>query len=229
MQLNINNFDLLIFDIDGVLVDVRSSYRTAIKQTAEYFLHKEIFHDDIQQLKNESGFNNDWDLTIELLKRKGVHPSRKEVVDQFQHIYWGSNGDGLISTEKWIIDNALLKNLSNNFKLAIFTGRPREEAIFVLRNNTDISYFDPIIVMEDVKNGKPHPEGLNYILKKSSVHPAKAIYFGDTFDDVRSAKCAEITPIGVIPPGGNKQMIPQFISEGAYTVISNINEISNFI
>ncbi|MEK6869746.1 MAG: histidinol-phosphate transaminase, partial [Nanoarchaeota archaeon] len=62
---------LLIFDIDGVLVDVSKSYRVAIKQTVEHFTGKEITLDEIQALKNRGGYNNDWDATEELIKEKG--------------------------------------------------------------------------------------------------------------------------------------------------------------
>src|SRR3989338_2424146 len=56
---------LLIFDIDGVLVDVSKSYRAAIKQTVEHFTGKEITLEEIQALKNKGGYNNDWDAAEE--------------------------------------------------------------------------------------------------------------------------------------------------------------------
>ncbi len=67
--------DALIFDMDGVLIDVSRSYRQAIIQTVDLFfttglgLSTEdaslslIDNNDISALKLAGGFNNDWDIT----------------------------------------------------------------------------------------------------------------------------------------------------------------------
>ena len=44
--------DLIIFDIDGVLVDIRNSYRMAIKETYRHFSGKEVSPEEIQSHKN---------------------------------------------------------------------------------------------------------------------------------------------------------------------------------
>ncbi len=65
--------DGLIFDMDGVLVDVSRSYRFAIEKTVNYFLAKsginsKTSQEDINVMKEISGFNNDWDLSYELIR-----------------------------------------------------------------------------------------------------------------------------------------------------------------
>lgn len=71
------NPDVLIFDMDGVLVDVSGSYRKTIQKTvALYFetclvLPKGeetlVTEEEISLFKSAGGFNNDWDLTAGLL------------------------------------------------------------------------------------------------------------------------------------------------------------------
>jgi histidinol-phosphate aminotransferase len=67
-------YDSVIFDMDGVLVNVSQSYRQAIKKTVEYMLEKEcglkaiISSQDIDELKKIPGFNNDWDLSFALIQ-----------------------------------------------------------------------------------------------------------------------------------------------------------------
>ncbi len=66
--------DLLIFDMDGVLIDVSQSYRKTIQQTIHTYL-KEclglkadwISSEAISLFKSAGGFNNDWDLTAGFL------------------------------------------------------------------------------------------------------------------------------------------------------------------
>jgi HAD superfamily hydrolase (TIGR01548 family) len=60
----------VIFDIDGVLLDVRGSFPEVIRETVQYYLKKNydldsplalVTPDDIRQCKLAGGFNNDWD------------------------------------------------------------------------------------------------------------------------------------------------------------------------
>ena len=70
--------DVLIFDIDGVLIDVSESYRRAIRQTVQIYLQQVIgltpcdgelvSQEDVTALKLAGGFNNDWDLTTAIVK-----------------------------------------------------------------------------------------------------------------------------------------------------------------
>jgi HAD superfamily phosphatase len=70
--------DILIFDMDGVLVDVSKSYRRTIRRTVQIYLESclgfqkrgrkgWITDEEISLFKSAGGFNNDWDLTSGLL------------------------------------------------------------------------------------------------------------------------------------------------------------------
>lgn len=66
--------DLLIFDMDGVLIDVSQSYRKTIQQTIHIYLQHclglktdPVSSDAIALFKSAGGFNNDWDLTAGFL------------------------------------------------------------------------------------------------------------------------------------------------------------------
>lgn len=66
--------DLLIFDMDGVLIDVSLSYRKTIQQTIHIYLSQclglkadLVSPEEIGLFKSAGGFNNDWDLTAGFL------------------------------------------------------------------------------------------------------------------------------------------------------------------
>ncbi len=71
----LNRFDGVIFDVDGVLVDVRSSFRKAIIETAAFFcrrhlgakLCRKISPALVKKFKLTPGFNNDWELTYSMI------------------------------------------------------------------------------------------------------------------------------------------------------------------
>ena len=63
---------LLVFDMDGVLVDVSESYRETIQRTVEHFTGEKITRDKIQDWKNQGGWNDDWVLSNHLIGLAGV-------------------------------------------------------------------------------------------------------------------------------------------------------------
>ena len=210
---------LLIFDIDGVLVDVSKSYRAAIKQTVEHFTGKEITLEEIQALKNKGGYNNDWDAAEELIKERGKNIEKRKIISKFQQYYVK-----LMDNEPLLIDKNLLKTLSEKYVLAVFTGRNKKETDYVLRVNGIKKYFSKTIAMEDVSKRKPDPEGL---LKIANGWKTKdAYYFGDMIDDMRAAKAAKMIPIGVLPPQDKSKNIKELLARnGAQSIIDNINQI----
>jgi len=180
----------LIFDIDGVLVDVSNSYRTAIKQTTEYFTKTNVSPEEIQSYKEITGYNNDWDLSEAIILSRGKKVAKQEIIDKFQEYYLGKNFDGLIMNEKWLANNNLIEELSKKYKLAIVTGRPKIEAEFALKANKALKYFPTIIAMEDITKDKPDPEGILKVLKLLDAE--NAVYFGDTINDKKAAEGAKI-------------------------------------
>ena len=88
--------DMIIFDMDGVLVDVRESYRETICVTVEHFTSKQISRELIQEYKNQGGWNNDWSLSQKICADMNVEVAYDAVVEYFNGIFFGENNDGLI-------------------------------------------------------------------------------------------------------------------------------------
>lgn len=216
---------LLIFDMDGVLVDVTASYRRAVIETVKWFTTAEITNEQIQARKNRGGANNDWDLSLELIREHGGSPSRGEVIAVFRRIYLGANLDGLISRERWLAGDGLLPRLAERWRLALFTGRERWEALHTLKRFAPGLPFDPVIAMEDVEREKPDPEGLLKILQV--VKPQRACFIGDTMDDCRAARAAGVPFIGVVGAETplREELRAEFRRQGAVAVIENLTEL----
>ncbi|MBS3107114.1 HAD-IA family hydrolase, partial [Candidatus Woesearchaeota archaeon] len=210
---------LLVFDMDGVLIDVSNSYRVAIKETSEEFTKAKVTLEEIQSFKEKGGYNNDWDLTRAIIESRGIRAEREKVIEAFQKRYLK-----LMPGEKWLFNKPLLKELSAQYRFVIFTGRPKSEAIFALKNNQVETYFDAIIAMEDVGEQKPNPEGL---LKLKEEYPSQEVcYFGDSVDDITSAIKARVIPIGVLPPQNKSEQLKNLLqAAGAKKVLQDISQI----
>src|SRR5271170_4996373 len=136
---------ILVFDMDGVLVDVSESYRESIQQTVEHFTTRRVTREAIQEWKNRGGWNDDWALSTAMIRAEGVEVEYDAVVNYFQRIFHGSGADGLILRERWIARQGLLHRLSGRFRLAVFTGRLRWEAELTLRRFAPELRFEPIV------------------------------------------------------------------------------------
>jgi len=215
---------ILIFDIDGVLIEVSKSYRKAIQETVKFFSGKKITNSEIQEIKNKESLNNDWEITKRILTKYNKIIPIKKVVKKFQEFYLGKNFNGFIKNEKLLINKNILKNLYKKYELAIFTGRPKKEAKFILDYFKIKEFFSTLICMEDYAKGKPNPEGLKKIISTSVFK--KAIYFGDSVADLESAKNAKIESIGVM--SNQKYSVETQVAlkkAGAKAILNNINEI----
>ena len=69
--INKNTNSAILFDIDGVLIDVSCSYRKTIQETVRFFTGKTVSSEQIQNLKEQGGCNNDWDLTEAIISKIG--------------------------------------------------------------------------------------------------------------------------------------------------------------
>ncbi|HEY7388602.1 MAG TPA: HAD-IA family hydrolase [Bryobacteraceae bacterium] len=212
---------LLVFDMDGVLVDVTESYREAIAQTVAHFTNQEITNQQIQDYKNHGGWNDDWRLSHHIVSQAGVDIPFEQVKAYFQSIFLGEGG--LIMQEQWVARPGTLEQLNQRFHFALFTGRPKREAEFTLTRFAPQLRFDPIIGMYDVENHKPAPDGLLRIAAGNGA--SKLFYVGDTVDDARAAKAASIPFIGIAAPSNPRylDLVFLFQAEKAYAIVDDIN------
>ncbi len=222
--------DLIIFDMDGVLVDVHESYRAAICATVKHFTGKPITPNLIQDYKNQGGWNNDWLLSQKMAADLGTAVDYDTVVDHFQKIFYGSAPEeGLMWRERWIANPGSLERLNKKFRFSIFTGRTKEEAKITLDRFAPMLKFHPLIGADEVKIGKPGPEGLELI--QTLIPHVEYFYIGDTVDDARSAAAAGMPFIGINHPASLQAEITTKLlwDEGAIAVLDDINQLETFL
>jgi HAD superfamily phosphatase len=105
-------YDCVLFDIDGVLVDIRKSYNATIKKTVEYMLKfitgrsfQTLVTDQIiLKFRQSGGFNNDTDtsyaITLAILANppKNISQGRKFLAQVAEN----ADESGYISVEKFL-------------------------------------------------------------------------------------------------------------------------------
>jgi HAD superfamily phosphatase len=212
---------MMVFDMDGVLVDVTESYRETVVLTVQHFTGKTITRDSIQDYKNQGGWNNDWLLSQKICSDLGIQIPYADVVEYFNYLFLDQ---GMIHRERWLPRDGLLDRLAEKFEFAIFTGRTTEEAEITLKREGLRDRF-LLVSANDVECEKPAPDGL---LKIAALRPSKKLlYIGDTVDDARCAKAAYVPFIGIAARHSPRrdELVDLLQLEGAIQVIEDINEI----
>lgn len=226
--------EALIFDMDGVIVDVSLSYRQAIISTAKHF-SADVTNLDISEAKTAGNANNDWILSHKLITNfhsrsaTGYEvPSLDAVTQKFEDIYQGVPGtSGLRELEKLLISIEEFEKFNNHVPLAIVTGRPRFDAFTFLKLHKLEHLFKYVICMEDAP-AKPSPEPVLLALKQLGVK--RALMIGDTPDDVKAAVGAGVIGIGILAPGDRgspdaAKTRAALVGAGAARVIDYISEL----
>ena len=221
---------ILIFDMDGVLVEPGDSYREAICQTVEHFSRIPITRELIHDYKNQGGWNNDWALSQQILRDQGCEIPYHQIVDYFTQIFLGdTETEGLILRERWIPKPGLLERLSRNHRLSLFTGRDRGEATRTLTRFAPALRFNPLMTADIVRRPKPAPDGL---LDIAAAHPNQPLlYIGDTVDDARSASGARVPFVGIAAATHPRrpEILRLFEQENAIAVLPDINELERVL
>jgi phosphoglycolate phosphatase-like HAD superfamily hydrolase len=110
----------------------------------------------------------------------------------------------------------------------LFTGRTRRELRHTLDGSPANGLFRRAVTMDDVKKGKPDPEGLRMLL--DGAPPREAVYLGDNIDDALAAKRARVPFLGILPHGSEAH---QFRSArlrelGALAVMHSVRDLEKF-
>ncbi len=105
------------------------------------------------------------------------------------------------------------------YKLAIVSGGTKENLDTILGGLGISQFFSAIISADDVKKGKPDPEGYLLGAKKIGVLPEECLVLEDGAKGVQAGKVAGMKVIGVVNNGG------QDLSEAEMTVKS-LSEIT---
>jgi len=227
----------LLFDMDGVLVDVSRSYRRAIEETVEHFTGRQIGENAIQRYKNYGGFEDDWKLTHAIITDTAMEVPLSRVVEEFQDRYRGDDWDGFINEEVPLIDEEVLDALQRDgHLLGIVTGRPEEEAEWTL-NRLDWRDYFPLLVGKEKQNerSKPDPFPLEHSLTMLAaagcdLEPKEVAYVGDSVDDMIAAREAGMWALGVVPPYvDTADHEPLLKEKGAHAVIEDPNTLPNVL
>ena len=221
--------EILIFDVDGVLVDVRGTYWRSALETVRHLSGKRVTYAELHHWKSKPGNNDDWAMTSAWLTALGRPTTYEEARAAFEKFYWGTNGKpGLVRNEKLLITPAQIARWARRYELNLFTGRTRQEFSFTFQKWAATKHFRRVITMDDAKK-KPHPQGLRIIL--GGRDPQTALYVGDNIDDALAAQGAGVPFAAILGPGAPnyRGRRARFLELGALALLPRASDVSKLL
>jgi HAD superfamily phosphatase len=245
---------IVVFDIDGVIRDVGGSYRRALADTVEHFTAGAYRPTplDIDQLKSEGMWNNDWEASQELIyryfqtqaiPRQELQLDYNTIVAFFQSRYRGPNPDnwtGYICDEPLLLQSSYFEQLTlAGIGWGFFSGATRASATYVLQKRLGLK--SPVLVAMEDAPSKPDPTGLFATIRLLALDKLQpVIYAGDTVADMYTVqKARSVEPertwigVGILPPHvqetvARRDAYAQTLREaGAAIILSNVQELTS--
>ncbi len=203
---------VVIFDVDGVLIDVSKSYHYSIKDTVEHFTGKKADLKELLDIKFSFNINNDWDASIAGILYISSGLVLEDFKDEFRHFsssleefykFATIYGIKLPSYEELIeffeerykihrekeyllFPKEVLQQVKEKADYTgVITGRPRADLDYSFKKFNLYPFFDKIITEDDIPQvnlRKPSSYPLKLFFESVEYKPP-VLYIGDTLAD----------------------------------------------
>lgn len=189
----------ILFDFEGTLVDLQWNLQGAVEETLEMLRTLGFPIERLQGMKYST-------LMLEALRMaQEMGQSAGRVREKIGAIYDRFDEDAFT---RWNLREgsrdllSALKTKGMRIGLVSNVGRKAlEKAVLKLGLHP---FFDVVVSRNDVQFMKPSGEGLRLALSRLQVRKDKALYVGDSLDDVQAAKAAGVKAIIIMGKESSK-------------------------
>ena len=169
-------YKLIIFDLDGVLIDAKHIHFETLNQALSDIDKKYIISLD-EHLSIFDGLKTNQKLKL-LTEKKALPETCHDQI-------WQSKQKLTINALSNIKENFEMINLfshlsDSGYKIACCSNSIRKTVLLVLSKLGIIKFFDLILSNEDVKNSKPHPEIYWKAMTKLNALPEETLILEDS-------------------------------------------------
>jgi len=205
--------ELIIFDLDGTLIDSSKDIAWAVNKTLRQMGFEELSY---QAIKERIGWG------VKMLLEKALPNEKHNLVKEAREIFMGYYSGHLLVKTKLYPNVADVLRLFKNKKLAIATNKPLNLTQKILDGLNISDYFKKVVGGDDVQNKKPAPEAIEIILRELNALQKETIFVGDSMIDIEAGKKAEVITIGAAYGFRGRQELKE---AGADAIIEDIKEL----
>jgi len=175
---------LVMFDLDGVLVDAcewhRVALNQALKEVCDYEISLEDHYNDFNGIPTKVKLNK-------LLAKGVVKPEQMALIEDIKQV----KTIEIIQQQAYVRNEkvALLKALKDNeIKVACYTNSIKKTANLMLSVTGILDLFDMVITNQDVNLPKPNPEGYEYCIRSFGCTPDECLIVEDSPKGIEAAQ-----------------------------------------
>ena len=212
----------VIFELDGTLLDTLESIAKSGNEMIKSFSLPEA---PVSQYGTFAG--DGVDVLVERALRYAGDPTlshleeaKKKYRECFQEFcaYRVEPYDGILE----MLDGLCEKGI----KLAVFTNKPHENAVKLMKEYFPKHPFTHVLGQCDAYPRKPDPTGIFQITKEWGITPGECIYMGDSDVDMKTGKRANCLTVGALWGFRTKE---ELCENGADHVIAHPSELLKLI
>lgn len=210
------NVRLVIFDLDGTLVDAYPAINDSFNYTMRSLGYP---RQSPKAIRMAVGWG-DRNLLRPFLKRGEV--------DKALAIYRKHHRTALIRGARLLPGaGQLLSGLKKrSYKLAVASNRPTKFSMILIRHLGILKFFDYILCADKLKRGKPHPDIINKIRRKFAFSKTQVIYVGDMAIDVQAGVRAGVRTIAIT---GGSSILNDIKRQNPYCIVRSIKQLSRLL
>ena len=179
---------LIIFDLDGTLVDSQTDILIANNLTLQKFGYKTISYHKVKSIIGQGIMGN----IIKSLAMQKVKASNQQKQDMYDYFFSYYKKNVYVKSKPYPGIKNLLNKLQKNYKLAVCSNKLEKLTKIVLQKSDLKKYFDFVAGGDTFKFKKPHPSVLNNVVKKFKVNKKDALFVGDSEHDYHAAQNSKI-------------------------------------
>jgi phosphoglycolate phosphatase len=212
------NIDLIIFDLDGTLIDSKVDIADSVNFTLRELNLREIPNELIYTYVG----NGVEPLIRRALETTGGNGGVDKALDIFRAYYWEHLLDNTVLYPNVI---EVIKRLSG-IKKAVVSNKSERFVKKILSGLEISGYFEIVLGGDSLKNKKPHPDMINSVTEKLGISSSRTLIVGDSAVDIECGKKAGAYTCGV--SYGYRER-DELVNAGADWIIEDMGELINLL
>jgi phosphoglycolate phosphatase-like HAD superfamily hydrolase len=233
------------FDKDGTLINIHMYWARVIDERAEALCDAWRLEPEVaEHLKRAMGLdtshrrllktgpvgNKPRSFVIDAVCRRlsdfGVGATVKAVADVFVQIDHRIQSEGGYPVEPYPGVHEVFSKLKvRGYKISVVSSDHHNNILNNLQALRINGYVDAVVGGDDVKNGKPDPEGFIRACESVGEEPARSVYVGDSIDDMLMA--SRVCPgggVGVLTGMSDREDLSRYTE----TILDGVHALEGF-
>ena len=207
---------LLIFDLDGTLVDSIQDITNALNYGFEPYGIERLAASEVAGLVGEGSLR----LVQKVLERNGLTADKQIVIKRFADYYRSHIVD---NTKPYPGVPEMLQDLPE-YRKAVVSNKFEAFSKETLHRLGLAAYFDIVMGGDTIPERKPSPAPVYHILSQLNMRPEEAVIVGDSEVDIDTGKAADLWTVAVTYGYGR----PGFEKEADF-VIGSMAELAQVL